>query len=103
MRPIIFNIETTYQSTKYLNKLLTPLSKSDYSILNAENLLSRLREEIIHVGFKMICFDLENLFNNVPLDKTIVFILKKLFNEKKIQTKILKIVLKKLLHLCTKQ
>lgn len=103
MRPIIFNIETNYQSAKYLNKSLTPLSKSDYSILNTENLLSRLREETIHVGFKIICFDVEDLFNNVPLDKTIVFILKKIYNEKKIQTQILKIVLKELLHLCTKQ
>ena len=40
MRPVISNIGApTYEITKYLNKLLTSLSKSDYDILNTEDLI----------------------------------------------------------------
>ena len=78
MRPIISNIATaTYEIAKYLNKLLTPLSKSDYNILNREDLIRRLREETIPAGYKIISFDVKNLFTNAPLDKTIDFILKR--------------------------
>ena len=51
----------------------------------------------------MISFDVKSLFTNVPLDKTIDYILKKVYDEKKIQTNIPKTVLKELLYLCTKQ
>ena len=51
----------------------------------------------------MISFDVESLFTNVPLDKTIDVIFKKVYNESKIQTNIPKTVLKELLYLCTKQ
>ena len=104
MRPIIFNIGTaTYEIAKYLNKLLTPLSKSDYNILNTEDHMRRLREEKIPAGYKMISFDVKSLFTNVPLDETIDFILKKVYDEKKIQTNIPKKVLKELPYICTKQ
>ena len=46
---------------------------------------------------------MKSLFTNVALEKTIDFILKKVYGEKKIQTKIPKTVLKELLYLCTKQ
>ena len=104
MRPVISNIGTaTYEIAKYLNKLLTPLNKTDYNILNTGDLIRRLREEIIPAGYKIISFDVKSLFTNVPLDKTIDYILKKVYNEKKIQTNIPKTVLKELLYLCTKQ
>ena len=57
MRPVISNIRTaTYEITKYLNKLLTSLSKSDHKILNTEDLIRWLREETIIAGYKMISF-----------------------------------------------
>ena len=78
MRPVISNIgAATYEIAKYLNKLLTPLNKSDCNILNTEDLIRSLGEETIPAGYKMISFDLKSLFTNVPLDKTIDFILKK--------------------------
>ena len=100
MKPIISDIGTaTYEIAKYLNKLLTPLSKSDYNILNTEGLVTRLREEKIPLGYKMISIDVESLLTNVPLYKTIDFILKKVYDEMKIQTNIPKTVLKELLYL----
>ena len=95
MKPIISNVGTaTYETVKYLNKLLIPLSKSDHNILNTEDLIRRLRDETIPAGYKMISFDVKNLFTNVALDNSTDFILKKVYNEKKIQTNIPKRVLK---------
>ena len=103
MRPIISNIGTaTYETAKYLNKLFTPLTKSKYSILNTDDLISRLKIETIPDGDKMISFDVKSLFTNVPLERTIEIILKKVYDEKKINTNIPKSVLKELLYLCTK-
>ena len=48
MRPIISNIETaSYEIAKYLNKLFTPLSKSEHNILKTEDLTRGIREETI--------------------------------------------------------
>ena len=41
----------------------------------------------------MISFDVISLFTSVPIDKAIDYILKKVYNEKKIQTNIAKTVL----------
>ena len=57
MGPIRSNIGTTTKEiAKYLNKLLIPLSKLDYNILNTEDLIRRLREETIPAGYKIILF-----------------------------------------------
>ena len=51
----------------------------------------------------MISSDLKSLLTNVPLDKTIDYILIKVLNEKKIKTNIPKTVLKELVYFCNKQ
>ena len=103
MRPIISHIGTaTLETAKYLNKLLTPLANSEYNILNTEDLISKLRNEVIPDGYKIISFDVKSLFTNVPLDKRIDIMIKKVYEERKIKTNIPKTVLKELLYLCTK-
>ena len=103
MRPIISNIGTaTNETAKYLNKLLTPLANSDYNILNIEDLISRLRNEVIPDGYKMTSFDVKSLFTIMPLDRAKYIIIKKVYEERKIKANILKTVLKELLCLCTK-
>ena len=54
-------------------------------------------------GYQMISFDVVSLFTNVPLDKTIDIIIKKVYKEKRIKTKIKAGKLRKLLYLCTKE
>ena len=54
-------------------------------------------------GYQMISFDVVSLFTNVPLDKTIDIIIKKVYKEKRIKTKIKTGKLRKLLYLCTKE
>ena len=50
----------------------------------------------------MISFDVKSLFTNVPLEKTIDIILRKVYVEKKIKTDIPKAMMNQLLLLCTK-
>ena len=77
MKPISNVGTATYEIVKYLNKLLTPLSKSDHNILNTKDLIRRLREETIPAGYKMISFVVKNLFTNVALDNSIDFYFEK--------------------------
>ena len=54
MRPVISNIGTaTYEIAKYLNKLLTPLNKSDYNILNTEDLIEGLERKQFQLDIKL--------------------------------------------------
>ena len=66
--------------------------------MSREDLIRRLSEETIHAGYKMISLDVKSLFTNVPVDKIRDFFLKKVYNEKKIHTNILKAILK-VLHI----
>ena len=50
----------------------------------------------------MISFDVKSLFTNVPLDETISIVLRKIYDEGKIETNIPRNVMKELLLLCTK-
>ena len=104
VRPIISNIETaTYKTAKYLNTLLTPLTKSQYNILSTDDLIQKMKSERIPEGFTMISFDVKNLFTNVLLHRSIEIILLKVYQEKKIKTSIPKNILRELLYLCTKE
>ena len=50
----------------------------------------------------MILFDVKSLFTNVPLDEAISIVLRKIYDEGKIETSIPRNVMKELLLLCTK-
>ena len=55
------------------------------------------------IGYRYVSFDVESLFTNVPLKKTMDIILKRIFNDKLISTNLKKRSLKKLiLDACTK-
>ena len=76
--PIISNIgTTTYETAKYLNNFLSPLGKSQGTLLNLKVLVEKIKAEIISIGYKMISCDVKSLFTNVPLDETIEIILQK--------------------------
>ena len=92
VRPIISNIGTaTYETAKYLNTLLTLLTKSQYNILSKEDLIQKIKSENILKGFKMTSFDVKSLFTNLPLHQIIEIILPNVYKEKKIKTSFPKI------------
>ena len=103
MRPIVSNVGTaTYETAKFLNSLLAPLGKSDCSIPNTEAFVKQVKGQRIPEGYKMISFDFKNLFTNVPLKETVNIILTKVYDEKKIDKKIPKSILKEPLYFCMK-
>ena len=103
LRPIVSNVGmATYNTAKYSANLLAPLAKSDNTIINTADFINRLKEERIPRKYKMISFDVKSLFTNVPLNGTISIILRKIYDEGKIETNIPRNVMKELLLLCTK-
>ena len=73
LRPIVSNIGTaTYETAKYLAKLLSPLSKSNYTINRTKQFVNHIRKQKVPDGYHIVLFDVTSLFTNVPLDETIV-------------------------------
>ena len=103
MQPIISNTGTaTYETAQFLYSLLASLGKSDRSILNTGAFVNQVKGQRIPEGYKMMSFDVKNLFTNVPLNETIDIILTNVYEENKMNTKIPESILKELLYLCTK-
>ena len=103
IRPIISNINTgSYQLAKYLAKLLSPLSMSEYTVKSTSDFSSHIKGQNIPNSFKLISFDVTSLFTNVPLDFTIDVILKRIYDENEVNTNIPKQQMRDLLLLCTK-
>ena len=89
VRPIISNIRTaTYETAKYLNTLLTPLTKSQYNVLSTDDFIQKIKNDRIPKGLKMISFDVKSLLTNVLLHQRIEIILSKVYQGKKIKTSI---------------
>ena len=66
MWPIVSNDGTaTYETAKFLNSLLAPLGKSDRSLLNTEAFVKQVKGQRIPEDYKMISFDVKNLFTNI--------------------------------------
>ena len=104
IRPIISNIGTaTHKTARYLCKLLAPLGKSSYTVESTSDFINRIKKTKIPHGYKMISFDVVSLFTNVPLQKTIDIILRKVYKEKMIKTKIPRNKMQELLLLCTQE
>ena len=104
LRPIVTNIGTaTYGLSKYLAKLLYPLSVSLYTINSTQDFVNKIRDEEIPNGHKLVSCDVTSLFTNVPLDYVIKVALRKIYRDKLIKTKIKKNEMKMLLELCTKE
>ena len=102
LRPIVSNIGTTsYQLAKYLAKLLPPLSKSEYTVQSSTDFMEH-KTKTVPRGYHLVAFDVISLVTNVPLDATIDIVLKRIYDNREINTTINKIEMKELIQLCTK-
>ena len=89
LRLFISNVGTaSYQLAKYLAKLLSPLSKSQYTVNSPKEFIKMIKKERVPTSYKMISFDISSLFTMVPLDYTIDLTLKRIYGNKEIETKI---------------
>ena len=64
------------------------LSKSKYTVLNTKDFVDNIKTTKAPIGYIAISFDVVSLFTNVPLRDTIDIILKKVYDEQLIKTKI---------------
>ena len=104
LRPVISNIGTaTYELSRYLAGVLKPLTRSEYSVESSKDFVDMLGNKTLPPGFSLVSFDVVSLFTKVPLDFTINLILKKIYDERAIVTKITRQQMKKLLLICTKE
>ena len=80
MRSIVSNIRTaTCNLSKYLAKLLSLLSQSEYTIKKTTQFIEHIRMKQVPDGYKMVSFDVKLLFTNVSLEKTIEITLKRIY------------------------
>ena len=55
IRPIVSNVNTpTYQLAKYLAKLLSPLSQSDYTVNSTKHFIEQIKYDKIPEGYQMM-------------------------------------------------
>ena len=70
--PIISNLNTaTYQLPRYLAKVLSPLSRSQYTVESSNKFANVIKQQVIPSSYKLVSFDVKYLFTNVPLDRII--------------------------------
>ena len=97
------NISTfSYHLSKYLAKLLSPLSQSDYTMKNTKEFIEQFKNINTLENSKLVSFDVSLLFTNVPLDYTIDVILRRIYRVKEINTRIYHEEMRELLLICTK-
>ena len=100
LRPIIDTTGNAYQPVaKFLSRLLNPLTHNEFSLkdsFDAVNRIQNIPDNLFTDGYRFISFDVKSLFTNIPLDKTVQIVLKKIHDENIITLK------KLLLDACTK-
>ena len=89
IRPIVSNTNAaTYQLAKHLSKLLSPLRESEHNIKSTKDFIRQIKKEPIPAGYEMVSFDVKLFFINVPLDRTIVIILRRIYDHKELEAPI---------------
>ena len=92
--------------TYHLAQLLYPLTNNEFTLKDSFEAVNRIQDvpsSLFVKGYKYVPFDVESLFANVPIKKTIDFILTRIYNDRTISTNFKKHSLKKLiLDICTK-
>ena len=98
-RPIVSNIGIApYHLSKYLAKLLSPLSQLEYTVKNSKEFIQKFKNAVpLGSNSKIVSFDVSFLFASVLLDFTTHVILRQVYREKEIVTSITPNLLKELL------
>jgi hypothetical protein len=85
LRPIIDTTGNTYQPlTKFLSRLLNPLTHNEFSLkdsFDAVNRIQNIPDNLFTDGYRFISCDVKSLFTNIPLHKTVQIVLKKIYDE----------------------
>ena len=106
-RPIIDTTGTTHYSVgKFISELLQPLTLNEFTLkdtFDAANRIQAISPALFAEGYEFVSFDVESLFTNVPLQRTLKIIIDRIYNKKLVKTKLKKSTLRKLTRdTCTK-
>ena len=100
-RPIIDTTGSShYRVGKFLANLLSPLTTYEFTLkdsFQAADHIKALPKELFQNGYQYVSFDVVSLFTNVPLERTVKIILKRIYTDNLIDTKFKKRTLKKLI------
>ena len=80
--------------------MLQPLTYNDYNLEDSFDAVKRIRSippELFDDDYQFVSFDVQSLFTNVPVIKTINIILDRVYNKELINTNLQKRTMKKLL------
>ena len=83
--------------------LLNPLAQNEFTLSDSFEAVSSIQnipQHLFNDGYQFVSFDVESLFTNVPLKRTVDIILNRIFTDKLLDTKLLKRTLKKLILDC---
>ena len=100
--PLGPTVSNTGTASNQLAKLLSPLSKSECTVQSSTGFMKHIKIKTIPCGYHLIFFDVISLFKIVSLDTTIDIVLKRIYDNGKINTTINKRTMKELIKLCTK-
>ena len=97
--PIVDKTGTAhYGAGKYLSNLFNLLTLNEYSLKDSFETTQRVHSiptKLFAQGYRYVSFDVIPLFTNVPLKQTIEIILKRVYNDQLVQTKLKKTYLEK--------
>ena len=103
IRPIISNLNTAaYHLAKYLAKLLSPLSTSEYTVSSSKEFMTTIKNVQVPSGYYMVSFDVKSLFTNFPVEYTIGLVLERIYNKRELVTNFTRSEMKEMLLLRTK-
>lgn len=101
-RPIIDTTGSShYNLGKYLTRLLNLLTLNDFMLKDSFDAANRIRNispDLFDEGYTWVSLDVESLFTNVSLSRTMDVILKRVYKLKTTSTTLKKNTLKKLVH-----
>ena len=100
-RPIVDTTSTCYDNVcSYLTELLNPLTQNEFIIrdsFDAANKIKSIPPEVFDDWYIFVFFNVESLFTNVPLQRTINIILDRVYDNKIIAAQLKKRTLNKLI------
>ena len=88
---------------KFLSNLLHPLTLNNHFLTDSFDATTQINKHLFQEVYQFDSFDVQSLFTNVPLSRTVQIILNRIYKDKLWDTKLQKRTLKKLiLNFCTK-
>ena len=76
---------THYHVGQYLSKIFQLLTINDYNTKDSfddGNQIKNIPKELFDAGYRLVLFDVESLFTNVPLQRSINVMLKRIYDDK---------------------